>query len=187
MTTASGTRTGRRPIRCLRQSPYVTLAWLADRRDRLSSAIPNVIHFQREEDAEYLITSSVPGALLKDVWRGMPEDERRHLAGRIIEICEEPASTWASNAMSGVDGWRLFENWLNFCVGLPRTCEPDEDNIQNIRERLGMDYSKPFVFAHGGIGGGEVVIDSDGSIGLINWANAGYCPWGWARTKFACS
>ncbi|KAL8296889.1 hypothetical protein RB600_002079 [Gaeumannomyces tritici] len=106
----------------------------------------------------------------------MPEDERQHLAGRNIDICEELALTWASSAMTGVDGRRLFENWLNFCVGLPRTCEPDEDNIQNICERLGTDRSKPFVFAHSGIGGGEVVIDSGGSIGLINWANAGYHP-----------
>ncbi|KAL8319219.1 hypothetical protein RB597_006146 [Gaeumannomyces tritici] len=116
----------------------------------------------------------------------MPEDERQHLAGRNIDICEELALTWASSAMTGVDGRRLFENWLNFCVGLPHTCEPDEDNIQNICERLGTDCSKPFVFAHGGIGGGEVVIDSGGSIGLINWANAGYHPREWARTKFAC-
>ncbi|KAL8381143.1 hypothetical protein RB595_005432 [Gaeumannomyces hyphopodioides] len=88
---------------------HVTLAWLAERRDRLSFAIPKVLHFQREEDAEYLITSSVPGTLA-DAWRGMPGDERRHYAGRIIDICEKLASTWTSNAMTGVDGRRLFEN-----------------------------------------------------------------------------
>lgn len=167
----------------------VTLAWLAERRDRLSFAVPEMLHFSRREGREYTIVSCPTNTFLSDVWRGSSEGEKRHYAGRIIEICEEMASAWSSNSMTGVDGRPLAETWLDAC-GDSLPLNPDE--LKGICEQLGMDCSKPFVFAHNGITGHEVIVNTDGQgktsvVGLMNWEMAGYVPLEWIRTKFASS
>ncbi|KLU89634.1 hypothetical protein MAPG_08605 [Magnaporthiopsis poae ATCC 64411] len=139
---------------------HVTLAWLAERRDRLSFAVPDILHFSRREGREYTIVSCPTNTFLSDMWRGSSEDEKQHYAGRIIEICEEMASAWSSNSMTGVDaGHGLLE-----AVCLRAQRHPGHDVVVNTD----------------GQGKGSMV-------GLMNWEMAGYVPLEWIRTKLASS
>ncbi|KAB5515598.1 kinase-like domain-containing protein [Coniochaeta sp. 2T2.1] len=160
---------------------HVTLKWLAER--KLSFAVPSVLYHAQDDDKRYLIVSRLPGTTLNEAWRSMSDNEKEYYVNRIADICVE-LSGWESDAMTGVDGKELPDNWLDPC----RT--PHDFRAETLKGnclQLGMECST-FVFGHNDLGPSNIIVDrEDLSVGIIDWEMAGFVPRGWIRTKFDVS
>lgn len=81
-------------------------------------------------DRKYLLVSRVPAKVLADVWRGMGEGQKQHCVVRIAAISQELAGAWQSDSMTGVDGARLGESWLDVCRS------PKDYSSENLRRNV---------------------------------------------------
>ncbi|KAH7113060.1 kinase-like domain-containing protein [Dactylonectria macrodidyma] len=159
----------------------VTLDWLA--KENLSFATPRTFYYTKGDDRSYLFSSRVPGETLAEAWQGMNEDDKTNYACRIAEICEE-LSIRTSEAITGVDGRQLPDNWLH---SSPTPYDFRPETLRENCTQLGMrtSTSSTFVFCHNDLGPGNIVINSGQVVGIIDWEIAGYVPCEWIRTKFS--
>ncbi|KAK1976741.1 kinase-like domain-containing protein [Colletotrichum cereale] len=149
-----------------------------------SFAIPEVLYHGEWDSRQYLILSRVPGQTLADVWPTMDEATKCRYVDRVVDICVELGEHQASR-ISGLDGKHLFEPLL---IRGDKEEEYSHENLMKSFTEIGMDYStSTFVFFHCDLGPGNLIIDSDGSLGIIDWEMAGFVPKEWIRTRFCIS
>ncbi|CVL08878.1 uncharacterized protein FMAN_14112 [Fusarium mangiferae] len=159
---------------------HVTLAWVKDRSP--SFAIPEVLYHDEWEGRYYLVLSKVPGQTLAQIWSSMDEATKFRYVDRIVDVCQELAE-YKANFIGGVDGRYLPDSLL-----IKRGGEKDFSN-QNLAKNckdLKMDCTE-FVFFHCDLGPGNLVIASNGLLGIIDWETAGFVPKQWIRTRFCVS
>ncbi|KAF4952720.1 hypothetical protein FSARC_12588 [Fusarium sarcochroum] len=159
---------------------HVTLRWLADR--EFSFPIPKTLYYTEDNDRIYFIVSRVPGRSIDEAWREMNDEQKQRCVSRVAEICNE-LSAWTSEYITGVDGARVFDPWLDMFAN-PIDISPE--NLLRNCEHLKMDLST-FVFNHNDLGPTNVMVDLDHSceIGIVDWEMAGFVPREWVRTKLA--
>lgn len=160
-----------------------TLNWLSTK--EASFVIPEALHYWKEGDRSYLITSRLSGTTLAKAWRGMHENDKQYYVSTIANACKQ-MTRWTSHAISGVDGGELADPWLR-PVGTPPDYRPG--TLQENCKELGMEINanSEFVFFHNDLGPGNILIHcgEHRKIGIIDWELAGYVPLEWIRTKFA--
>lgn len=147
-----------------------------------SFAVPNVLYHGEWAGRQYLVLSKVPGQTLAEAWPAMDEATKRHYVNRVADICNELGRIQADD-IAGLDGNQLFEPLL-----IKDGAEEDFSN-ENLRKscvEVGMDCST-FVFSHCDLGPGNLIVDHDGSLGIIDWEMAGFVPKAWIRTRFCIS
>ena len=104
---------------------------------------------------------------------------REHYVSRVAEICEK-LTAWKGDEFGGVNGNQLPDNFISK-RGLADIYS--SNNMIQFAEEF-MDISS-FYFYHCDLGPGDIIVDSaHGSIGIIDWATAGYVPKAWIRTRF---
>jgi hypothetical protein len=158
----------------------VTLRWLADR--KLSFPVPKALYYTEDNDRIYFIVSRVRGKSIDEAWREMDGEQKQQCVSRVAEICQE-LSAWTSDAITGVDGARVFEPWLDMFAN-PIDISPE--NLLRNCVHLQMDVST-FIFNHNDLGPTNVMVDLENGcdIAIIDWEMAGYVPSAWVRTKLA--
>jgi len=160
---------------------HVTLQCL-HRKGPLGFRIPDV-HYHAEFDGRYyIVLSRLPGQTLGEAWPNMDEPTKEAYVDRIVTACKQLA-LWNSDSISGVDGCQLSDLFLTK-LGAVKNCD-SRNLLENCRE-LGMDCSS-FVFYHCDLGPGNIIVDPDGSMGVLDWETAGFVPKEWIRTKFCFS
>ncbi|GAM83544.1 hypothetical protein ANO11243_015320 [Dothideomycetidae sp. 11243] len=171
------------PSRDSATKEHTTLTWLAEQ--NLSFAVPKLLFHAEDGTRDYLIITRVPGETIFKAWHGMGEEERRVYARRVAEIIEE-MSKWESNSITGIDGKRMADSWMDIVPELSSDGFAPEA-LRRIFEALGMNCSSLF-FCHCDLGPDNIVVDREKQcVGVIDWENAGYVPKAWPRTKAECS
>lgn len=147
-----------------------------------SFAIPDVLYHGEWAGRHYLFLSKVPGQTLVDAWPTMDEVTKCHCVDRVVDICDELGKLQAKH-IGGLDGNQLLDPLL-----IKRGKEEDfsHENLLKSCAELGMDCSA-FIFSHCDLGPGNLIIDGDGSLGIIDWEMAGFVPKDWIRTRFCIS
>ncbi|KAI3552336.1 hypothetical protein CSPX01_00085 [Colletotrichum filicis] len=159
---------------------HVTLA--AVHAMRRSFTIPNVLFHDEWAGRRYLVLSKIPGCTLADAWKTMDEATKCQYVDRVVDVCNELGKL-RNDCIGGIDGNQLLEPLL---VKRDAVVDFSHDNLLKACEALGMDCSN-FVFYHCDLGPGNLIIDSDGSLGVIDWEMAGFVPKDWIRTRFCIS
>ncbi|KAJ0161698.1 hypothetical protein CTA2_5793 [Colletotrichum tanaceti] len=147
-----------------------------------SFAIPDVLYHGEWADRHYLILSKLPGQTLGNAWPGMDEATKCHYVDRVVNICNE-LGTLQAKYIGGIDGNQLLDPLL-----IKRGAEKNfsHENLIKGCTGLGMDCST-CVFYHCDLGPGNLILDHDGSLGIIDWEMAGFVPKDWIRTRFCIS
>ncbi|KAF4470695.1 kinase-like domain [Fusarium albosuccineum] len=163
---------------CTREG--VTLNWLANQ--KLSFAIPRVLHYSEDDDQSYLFSTRLPGITINSAWPSMDEDHRQYYVQQVVEICIQ-LSAHSSAEIGGVDGAQLADGWLD-----PVTFDFRPDTLLGNCAQLGMS-STLFHFSHNDLAPGNIIIDPNKKrlVGIIDWEMAGYVPREWISTKFGVS
>ncbi|KDN72115.1 hypothetical protein CSUB01_11734 [Colletotrichum sublineola] len=159
---------------------HVTLAGM--KAMKLSFSIPDVLYHGEWAGRQYLVLSKVPGLTLADAWPMMDETKKRHYVERVVSVCKELGKLQADR-ISGLDGNQLLDPLL-----VKRDAEKDfsHENLVKGCMELHMDCST-FIFSHCDLGPGNIIMDGDGSLGIIDWEMAGFVPKDWIRTRFCVS
>lgn len=156
---------------------HVTLAAL--RAKCPSFAIPEALYHTEWDGRYYLILSKLPGQTLTKAWPKMDEAKRVGCVERVVGICNELAEEQA-DYIGGVDRKQLPDSLL---IKLGKKKDFSHENLLKNCVELGLDCST-FVFFHCDLGPGNIIIDQDDSIGVIDWEMAGFVPKEWIRTRF---
>ncbi|KAK2051048.1 hypothetical protein LY76DRAFT_529292 [Colletotrichum caudatum] len=159
---------------------HVTLAGVKAMKPSFS--IPDVLYHGEWDGRQYLILSKVPGMTLADAWPTMDETTKCHYVDRVVGVCKELGKLQADR-ISGIDRNELLDPLL-----IKRDAEKDfsHENLVKSCMELDMDCST-FIFSHCDLGPGNLIIDNDGSLGIIDWEMAGFVPKDWIRTRFCIS
>ncbi|KAJ3567656.1 hypothetical protein NPX13_g6692 [Xylaria arbuscula] len=161
---------------------WTTLQYVRNRQP-LDFHIPDVYYHAEFGNHSLIILGRVPGRTLNEIWYGLGETKQQECVRRIANICIDLA-TWEGEAIGGVDGKQLADEYLTK-FRANKNFEPA--HLLKSCKEIGMDCSS-FVFYHADLGPGNILLDeADGSISIIDWETAGYVPKEWIRTKFHIS
>jgi len=149
---------------------------------QLNFAIPDVIYHGEWDGRLYLILSKVPGRTLTEAWPTMDDERREHCVKAVANICNNLAECHGRR-IGGIDGNQLHDPFL-----VKRKAEKDfsHENLLRSCKELNM-HGTTFHFFHCDLGPGNLLIDDNGSLGVIDWEMAGYVPKEWIRTRFRIS
>ena len=170
-------------IRCIEKDvtpESVTLDYVQRQQPNFST--PKVLCHLFDNNRSYLFLQRLPGRTLDRAWPSLIERWRTYYVDTIVAICEEMAN-WRGERLSGVDGQNVFEPYL-----LPRG-EKDYNKLHATCWEIGMDCPR-FVFFHADLGPANIIVEDNpmsGSVGIIDFEQAGFFPPGWIRTKFRVS
>jgi aminoglycoside phosphotransferase len=169
----------RHPFQGVTPEP-ATLQWLAERTP--SFPVPRTLHYTETANRIYFVVSRVPGRSIDEAWRELNTEQKQHCVQRVAQICLE-LSAWTSDSITGVDGNRLFDPWLDMGA---KDFNLSADNLLHNCEQLNSDTSK-LVLSHNDLGPTNVMVDveNDCKIGIVDWEMAGFVPMAWIRTKLA--
>ncbi|KFA80208.1 hypothetical protein S40288_09886 [Stachybotrys chartarum IBT 40288] len=157
----------------------VTLNWLATK--KIGFNIPRALYYKKEDDRSFLFFSRVPGVTLASAWQGLSQDAKQDYVTCIANICKQ-MSKLTSHTISGVDGGQLPDPRLAYCT----PSDYRSDTLQKNCKYLGMDISADSTFRsfHNDLAPGNILVDPESQVGIIDWEMAGYVPYEWIRTKF---
>ncbi len=161
---------------------HTTLQYLRNKQP-LDFHIPDVYYHSDLGDRYLIVLGRVPGRTLNEIWYELGETKQQECVRRIAKICME-LSTWEGETISGVDGKRLTDQFLEKSTD---EMSFDPGRLLENCKKIGMDCSSS-VFYHADLGPGNILLDEmDRSISIIDWETVGYVPKDWIRTKFHCS
>lgn len=144
-----------------------------------SFRVPKVYYHGVHDGRYYIVYEKLPGDLLYHVWPHMKDEELKDRIFKQVARAMQELSTWRAASVSGVDGTQLHSDPLSGLVSYRNGCS--NKRITSNCEKLGMDCSK-IGFAHSFIWPGNIFVDSEGLVGLIDWMHAGFVPHDWIRT-----
>ncbi|KZF24034.1 hypothetical protein L228DRAFT_281148 [Xylona heveae TC161] len=143
---------------------------------------PKVIYSVQIEDRSICIIRRLPGRTLAEAWPTLDSYWRQKYVDAIAGICNYLA-TLKHDRLVGVDGKRLPEYFL---ANGEQPEDFDPEKLSKTCQGMGMNCSE-FVFYHADLGPTNIIVETKpqhGTIGIIDWENAGFFPKGWVRTKF---
>lgn len=123
---------------------HITLSWLHAR--KWSFPLPKILYHAEFGDRYYLFISKITGQTLDSIWPELEDAQRQYFVERIVSICEELAVPAPGDAISGVDGSFVPEEYL---CARSKDCSPK--NLRKNSLALGMDRSN-LVFYHCDLG-----------------------------------
>lgn len=160
---------------------HVTLEFVHSKNPTTFRA-PDVIYHDEHEGAYYIILSALNGDTIEKAWPSMKEDQKERAVTQLVTACLQMAE-WEGDQVAGVDGSCLEDEYLSQDQSLD---DLGPQGLLKHCQELGMDCSS-FQFFHCDMGPGNIIINRDGSLGIIDWGSAGYVPKEWIRTKFRVS
>lgn len=155
---------------------HVTLAWLSER--EWSFRYPTVFSHAEWDSRYYIFIGRVKGSSMDSSWSSLDTSTHQKYADNVTETCKDIAVAFSSGCITGVDGGGLSEKYL---CGRDIDCKPE--SLVEVCPQLGMDCSNP-VFYYCDLGPTNVLVDKDGSLGVIDWGTTGFVPSEWIKTKF---